>query len=144
MVGLGDVAFVSKHPSLWKPGAAGPKPSNKVQCGSGWKALSGASEEAGKGEGADYSILQAGGLGLPPWLGWWWGDRKERGQDQAGPERLRPRDKGRDRQRESRDSKMQRHQKAETPSERGRCGKEEEDKNWSELWRPLRRLAGET
>lgn len=28
-----------------------PKPSNKVQCGSGWRALSGASEEAGKGEG---------------------------------------------------------------------------------------------
>lgn len=71
------MAFVSKHPSLWKPGAASPKPSNKVQCGSGLRALSGASEEAGKGKGwiTPFSRLEArtGHLG-------WAGEGEEGGR----------------------------------------------------------------
>lgn len=61
LVGLGDVASVSKHPLLWKPGAASPKPSNKVRCGAGWRALSGDPEAASKRDGVNYFLLRLEG-----------------------------------------------------------------------------------
>lgn len=75
------MASVSKHLSLWKPGAASPKPRNKVPCGAGWKALSVASEAASKRDGVKYLILQAGGLDMQSWLGLQRGGRRQREQD---------------------------------------------------------------
>lgn len=84
--------FVSKQPSLWKPGAACPRPSNKAPAQGGAEGIvRGFQGSQGKRErrGMGYSILQAG---------WARKGRKEaKGQDQAGSKGQKPRDKGRER-----------------------------------------------
>lgn len=71
------MASVSKHPLLWKPGAASPKPSNKVRCGAGWRALSGDSEAASKRDGVNYFILRLEGQTCRP--GWAYEEEGRRG-----------------------------------------------------------------
>lgn len=90
--------FVSRHPSLWKPGAASPRPSNEAPRGAGRRAIvrdfGGCQQERGR---VDHSALLDGRLDPLPWLGWQGEEGRQRGQDQAGSERQRPRDKGRER-----------------------------------------------
>lgn len=118
---------VSKHRSLWKPGAASPKPSNKAWCGAGAgrRPLSGPLSEAER-DGMDYSVLQAAGLDLPPWLGLQGEGRRVRQVLRDWDPKIRAE---RDLQRQTKG--VQRQRKAGSPSKTGRCGKVE-DKSWSE------------
>jgi len=122
--------FVSRHPSLWKPGAASPRPSNEALSGAGRRAivrgLKGNQQEREGGWTTPLSRLE----GCTRCSGWACEGRKG-GREDRTRQVLRDRDPEtkpkKDLQRQTKGD--QRQQKTETPSERGRFRKAEEDKS---------------
>lgn len=118
--------FVSRHPSLWKPGAASPRPSNEALSGVGRRAivrgLEGSQHERAGGWTTPLSRLE----GCTRCSGWACEGRKG-GQEDRTRWVLRDREPEtrpeRDLQRQTKG--LQRQHKA--PSERGRLGKAQED-----------------
>ena len=122
--------FVSRHPSLWKPGAASPRPSNQALSGAGWRAivrgLEGNQQEREGGWTTPPSRLE----GCTCCSGWACKKRKGSREDRTrwflrdrDPE-TRPE---RDLQRQTK--RVQRQQKTETLSEGRRFTKVEEAKS---------------